>query len=302
MDLLKQIQKEIGELNLTDKLTIARYIYIRTGEMFDYNFAYFTYGDKNQDKMFNKKLKIHNIKTDSIICASWAHLYAKLLRTYGINANYVESNTYEHAFVIFYIDEQKYKADITNDLMDISKIKLGFQTEHFKRKKFFLELFLEKLNILNNNVNYNFLEIDKNIGYYKGIYSDEVLSMIKNEIISKCSNSRERIQECMEATQLIVNIERPNMPFASGFSLIQIIMDYLLDEFTYGFDYTELYDKKRKTFIGIIADYSGLDTQYYKYDANSDGYYKLKKCSLKKLKKLLKEYKVSDEQVLRLKK
>lgn len=57
MNLYKKLQQEINLLHITDKLTIARFLYIRTGEIFEYDETFFTYhdGGKNQKKFFMKK-------------------------------------------------------------------------------------------------------------------------------------------------------------------------------------------------------------------------------------------------------
>ena len=112
MNLLKKFQKEINELHLSNKLAIARFLYIRTEELFDYDSSYDIYGYKKSKKIYDKIFDVYDIKYFYFVCASWARLYVELLNAFSIFAKYIEESGYHHAYVKFSIKKKKFKADI----------------------------------------------------------------------------------------------------------------------------------------------------------------------------------------------
>lgn len=301
MDLVEYFKNEIEKLKLTDELTIARFIYIKTGELLDYNPTYNTLKKQKQkqQELFYEKMNIFNIKNSYIVCASWARLYEKLLKFFGIAAYYKEDENYYHAYVEFYIGKKKYIADITDDYLDITKIKLGFRTSRFYRDTIINRLIKNK----DIKLGEPFLEIDKNIQYYKGIYANEVIDMIKEEIDEKEFDSlEEKISYVFDAIMLIINIKRPYIKFFSGFSLIIfMLLDFLECDYEF-IKYTYFYDKARKKFIGVFVNTYSKYYKYYIYNINENGYYQLKKVSINKMKKLSRKYNCYDMNILKLKK
>lgn len=116
MDLIKILKYELSELQLTDKFQIARYIYVRTGELFNYDPLYEILDCNDQEEKFeliNKRVDIHNVTDFNIVCYSWANMYKDLLSEFGINAKVIESPFHSH--VIFSINDKKYTADLMRD-------------------------------------------------------------------------------------------------------------------------------------------------------------------------------------------
>ena len=105
MDLARDLEEEIKNLNLTDELSIARYIYIRTGELFDYSMAYLAtdYSNpievKRSDEIKYQKIDIHHVLDFNLVCTSWAYLYVDLLTYFGIKAEVIDSNYHGYALV-----------------------------------------------------------------------------------------------------------------------------------------------------------------------------------------------------------
>lgn len=302
MDLLKKMQTEIDLLNLTDKLEIARFLYIRTGELFGYDQAYNTYGYRKSIKMYKKILDTHKIKSFKIICASWAHLYKELLDSFDISAKYVDCGEFCHAYVKFWIGRRKYIADLTDFYADITKIKFGFQTSCFYRETFIKRLrYLLNFGFFSVNQSYKMFNIDKRIGYFKGIYTDEVLKMIKKEIYEqKYADYSEWINEVLEIVMLFINIERPYVEFHSGYVLIKKLLEYFLGDYKNFICCTDVYDKERIDFMGVFVNSAFDVNRVYLYKKNKEGYYKLKEISKKKIAKIESCYECSNERVLKL--
>lgn len=301
MDLFAILKKEIEDLCLMDELAIARYLYLRTGELFEYNPAFYTYNSQKKiSKIFNQHLDIHHVQSFYLICTSWARLYVDLLERFHIPAQYIEES--HHAYVKFIINHQTLVADLMNYFIDISKIKLGFTTTYFYYDTFFTR-FLEKRNLeIFKKVSLKkFAAIDKQLHYFKGIYADDVLKMIKKEIYNEHFTSvSELMAKVMNAIQLIINIERPYMGFTSEITIITEILEYLLGGSQYYTLYTDLYDKDRKEFIGVYVNIYNNENKCYVYQKDENGYYKLDEQSFAKVKKMAKHYKESDKSIFKL--
>lgn len=303
MNLYNELQQEIELLHLTDKLTIARFLYIRTGEIFEYNEAFYTYHDgrKKQKKIFYEEIDIYEVKEFRAVCASWAHLFVKLLNAFNITAEYVDDAVYWHGYVKFYINNKVYIADITRNFQDIVNIKFGLKTSHFYRNDFLIRL-VKKLHLsFFENLEFDFLEMDKTINYYKGIYTDEVFIMIKKEIYSfPYTDNLQLIERVLEIVMLIINIERPNIPFFSGSSFINRMLKYFLGDLEDYIRHSNVYDKERTEFMEVIANTYGDNIQFYLYEKNEEGYFKLRKVSKKKIRQIADSYKCEHKKVLKL--
>ncbi len=298
MDLLKKLQNEVKLLQLKDKLVIARFLYIRTGEIFEYDEAFFTYHNmsKNQKKIFYDEIDIHKVKKFRAVCASWARMFVKLLSAFDISGIYVEDDYYWHAYVKFYIDKKVYVADMTGNFEDIVNIKFGLQTLNFYHPTAFFSDILKNL-----NKKLDLLEIDKVINYYKGIYTDEVLTMIKKEIYAIFyTNDLQLIEKVFEVIMLIINIERPNINFFSGSIYIIRLLEFFLGNLKDYVVHSDVYDKERLEFKEVIVNTYGEDMQFFLYEKNEDGYFKLQKVSKMKIRKIAECYKCEHKKVLKL--
>lgn len=141
MNLLETLKEEIKKLNITNKLDIAKYIYIRTGQIFEYDASWY-FGDKEiREKIKRKKIDIRNVTDNKLVCFNWSVMYHELLKEFNIFSNikyelksiYDEhTNSYKkevkHAYVEVLVDKTIYKADITGTLKDLVSIKFGYDT------------------------------------------------------------------------------------------------------------------------------------------------------------------------------
>ena len=302
MNLLKKLYEEKELLNLTDELTIARFLYIRTGEIFKYNKTFFTYrsGGKKQRKILNEKINIYDVQSFRFVCASWAKMFEALLKAFGISAEYVELDNFWHAYVLIYIGKKVYISDITTCFEDIVNIKFGLQLCNFYETSIFKRL-LRNLNLyFLCGEQKAMLEIDKKLKYYKGIYTDEVLDMIKKEIYSvSYENDSKLIERVFEVVTLIINIERPNIDFFTGSKFLNKMLVFFLDDLKIYRKHSTVYNKQRNKFMEVIVS-TYCDLEIFLYEKDKKGYFKFGKVSREEIKDRTDNYKWQHEKVLRL--
>lgn len=101
MNLLEMMQNEIKSHNLTNKQDIKNYIYIRTGQIFDYDPVYLISTQEEKEAFKSKRIDIKNVTDFKITCFSWAHLFADLLNVFDIPTVVAIENN--HAYVKTYI-------------------------------------------------------------------------------------------------------------------------------------------------------------------------------------------------------
>ena len=135
MNLLEMMKREISYFGLVDELEIAYYLYMRTGQIFEYNTSYFFLSLNEKRKYVSKKINIEDIKDNEIICFEWADVMEDLCKHFGLNAEKVtiEKEGNSHAYIELNIKNEKYKLDLTDYYEDITLIKLGLKVKKFNR-------------------------------------------------------------------------------------------------------------------------------------------------------------------------
>ena len=89
MNLLELLKQELKTKNIIDKQLIARYIYIRIGELFDYDESYLFENWDEQQKLKESIVDKKQIIYFKLICYNWSKLYKELLNDFGIEAELV---------------------------------------------------------------------------------------------------------------------------------------------------------------------------------------------------------------------
>ena len=307
MDLLIYFQNEIKCLNLKDKFSIARFIYLRLGELFTYDSAYYTYNEdsKERKKLYDKRINIRNVRDFKVVCASWARMYEELLQFFNIKAYYKESSKkYSHAYVIFYIGINAFLADMTIGFEDISNIKFGLHTNNFECDNFLFGV-KERLKslVFKNCESYSQKEknIDENLGYKKGIYMNEVIAIVKQEIYDKkYKNLNELINRVLSAIMLIMNVERENVNFSDGETFISELLKYFLERHNKNISSTQLFDGDRDEFMALYVNTLNQGLDYYWYHKNFNGFYKLEKITRQEAIWLCQNYICAQQKILKL--
>lgn len=304
MNLLEILREEITKLNITDKLEIARYIYIRTGELFEYD-PIWNFGDfEEREEVKNKNIDITNVTDFKIICFSWARMYNELLHKFGIisKVKYTEGNRYDentkrsykiikHAYVEVFINGKIYRSDITATLKDFISIKFGYKTNHNCQaaRKF-------------NEINYKY---DGIIYDNKQEISSEKLIIDMRKILNSIKNDSEITFE--EYVYQVCKLIEQKIDFSKkvGFVIGKIYIEALLNlfvEIDYEFDIMNFFDKNKDIFIAVYEISLKDEIKYFSYEKTNEGFYKFLEISKEKVDFYQQEYsnkKISNEECSR---
>lgn len=264
MDLLEMLNYEIKELQLTDKFQIARYIYIRTGELFNYDPLYEVLDSSEKDKQFeliNKRIDIRNVTDFNVICYSWANMYKDLLTEFGIKAKVIESFCHNH--VDFLVDDKKYTADLMRDYQDLFLTKFGLPT------KYNYQLMKTK-----EEQQVELHEVDNKINYRKGINTEDVLKLIKEELKDKYKDSDDYMYNTFKTVSTIMNFHRENVGYISGRVYIRYLLKYFLDD-SYKPCSARIYNKEDNTYIQAFSVESKNKQHYFIYQKMNNNYYEM---------------------------
>lgn len=93
MNLLKQMKEEISSLQLQDELEIIRYLYIRLGQIFDYDPRFDIVDDYEKEEIAKKRINIENVEEFDIVCETWNYLFVDLLKAFGVEAKVLKSHS-----------------------------------------------------------------------------------------------------------------------------------------------------------------------------------------------------------------
>ena len=168
MNLLKLLEDEINTFGKTwDTFTKARYLYLRTCQLFEYDFRY-VYGDKEtKHEIYYRQFDIENMTNSWIICSQWAPIYKRLLNLIDLEGK-IEAQK-EHPFVEFDIEDYHIKADATWGA-DMSRVKFGSKTRNYGD------------NCKDPNFKERLEATDITIGYKKGQYTDTYISSLAKQL------------------------------------------------------------------------------------------------------------------------
>lgn len=266
MDLLELLKTEIHALNITDKVAIARYIYIRIGELFEYDPLYEVIDSNNYEAQFeliNKRIDIRNVTDFNVICYSWSHMYHDLLKAFDIDSEVVE--TFCHNHVVAKIDEKEYIADLMKDYQDLFLIKFGLKTKYNYQMLTTKAEQKSQLDLL-----------DKEINYYKGIHTEDVLQQIKTELQSKYKDSDDYMYNTFQTVANIMNFHRKNVNvgYISGRVYIRYLLRYFLDD-SYKACSARIYNTNDDTYIQAYSVKSKNKEHYFIYQKMNNNYYEM---------------------------
>lgn len=281
MNLLKTLKQEISDLQITDKMTIARYIYTRTGEIFDYDPFYEISDNEEKDRIAHKRIDIENVTEFDIVCTTWAYLYVDLLKFFYINAKVKYCNPIfkSHPTVFLEIDKKIVLVDLMLGFEDISGIKFGYSIRH---------------NLIQGS---DFLtkaeEMDAAIKYNKGIKTEEVLELIKKELIDLKLDPDEYKYKVFKTIEKIMSFPRSNVRFISGAEYIfQLLRDFSI-KLQGG--YATFYNKEKKEFIAVYFIELEEKPVYFIYQKNENGLYEFHEVTEERINALYDNYSASSD-------
>lgn len=282
MNLLGVLKQEIINYNIKDKLKIAQYIYIRIGELFEYDPIWLFAINEEKEVIRNKNIDIENVTDFKIVCFSWARLYTRLLHEFGIVSRAIiipkTDKNEEHAKVEVLIDGKIYIADLTASNKDIKNIKFGMETYYncqiYKKP---------------TEVNYHFNKVDEDI-YIRPIKTEEIWSQIKKEleiIKSKLKlNNEEYIYLVFNTIKTIMNFPRKNVGFVCGVQCIRDLLRFFIDDGYIPYN-KHFFNKDENIFIKLYSIIENRNVHYFAYKKMESGFYELHEVTLENIKEFL---------------
>lgn len=222
IDLLKVLEREIISLGYQHNLyAIARYIYIRLGEIFQYD-SKLIYGDSiTKQKIRDKRINIRDIKNFNFVCDSFSYMYVDFLNHFGIKADIVDVK--DHVYVVYIIDGKTYLADLTSGNEDITRIKFGLKP-----------IYNRQIYPVAPKVDHTFDEIDEAI-YVNGITTEEALEMVKNELknlkIKHNWTNEEYVYQIFKLIENLMSFKRNSLGFVSGVTYIYHLLEFFVPNY-----------------------------------------------------------------------
>lgn len=270
MDLIRLVEKEMAELQIYEPFEVARYLYIRTGQLFEYH-PFYAYLDAAKQKVINGERKnIFDIKDFYVTCFSWSHLYIDLLSYFGIKSKVVSSAN--HCFVLVFINDMVIRADLMAYYFDFYRTKLGLNTRDYTSKM--------------NDIKWKLWETDRKITLFPSIRIEAVLAMIRQEIKNNSHNEDELISQSFDAASLLM--EYYSFGHITGKKFLRNTLDYFSDNLysEYGGMGT-FYDILNQQRIDIFSYYMPSDVtrqQFYRFDSRDNGVMKLVRTNKKEIR------------------
>ena len=269
MNLTKLFEKEMAELQIYEPFEIARYFYIRTGQLFEYH-PFYSYLDQEKQDCINKERKdIFCIQDFYVTCFSWSQLYVDLLAYFGIYAEQVSS--VHHCFVLIPLDDMYIQADLMAQSSDFYRTKLRLITRDYTSKMadFKLQLW----------------EADHKIMARYSIRMEAVLSMIRKELASYSHNDDELLSNSFEAISCLLKYH--SFGHVTGKKFLRKTADYFADNLysEYG-GLGTFYDISNQQRIDIFSYYRPSDVtkqELYRFDISEDGTMKLVRTNKKEI-------------------
>ena len=167
-----------------DKNTQIRYIYLELAKLFKKDIAFFYGTDAEKRKIYDKETNINFKEKSSIICKSSAQIYEYAFSKIGVKSSLIKKTTkspFQHVdLIVTGKDDKRY---YLSPMEDLFRIQLGMRTKRFgSRTDKFKEL--DEVGELSTFSDKEIEEMDNKLGYtYKGIYTDTVFEMIRNEAL-----------------------------------------------------------------------------------------------------------------------
>ncbi len=269
MNIKEIILNEIKDKDWS-KLEIARYIYIRLGELLVFNPLYLCGSTGTKNRLFYEGIDVENLKDNKVVCSGWAKIYKELLEAVDITAM-IAGNA--HNYVLVSIDRTVIEADATaGSYSDLTRIKYGDE----------LELFGDN----------SFEEIDTYLSYKKGMYLKEALLMLKKDMKNPDSlketlgiTENMRMDEIVKRKfEFIISLVNRTTDETKGYidviNYLYNLMDVLLDveevaciEENVYYSIEDMNCDNVVVFRILVED----EKIYYCYSKKEDGIYKIEK-------------------------
>ena len=210
MDLTELFEKEMAELEIYEPFEIARFLYIRTGQLFEYSKLYSFLDAFKRAELDAEQKDIFCIENFEVICFSWAQLYVDLLKYFQISAFLIES--FNHKSVAIPMKYYTIVADLTANVRDFFAVKIGLPTYHYMAESL--------------DFSQRVAEADQKIYCHMDIVDNLDLEKMRADLIQCSSNEDEFV---MNAFQEVANLmERYSFGEVTGRKFVEMVMNYLV--------------------------------------------------------------------------
>lgn len=276
MNLLKQMKEEISSLQLQDELEIIRYLYIRIGQIFDYDPRFDVVDECEKEEIAKKRINIENVKEFDIVCETWCYLFVDLLEAFGIEAKVLKSTFPKFHHSLVEITTKNYGvlyADLMIGFYDLGAIKLGKETKY---------IYFDNSNII------SFDRIDKKIKYKYEITFEEAIELAKRELFNETLSFDERLQKTFQMVANIINFPRKSsIRYCSGtHSIFQLLFELTGEKFVS----TQFYNLENNEFLEVFPLELSNQTLYYTYEKDANGSFQFHQVEEEKIEEYLNHY------------
>jgi len=283
VNIKKIILDELKDRDYT-KMEIARYIYIRLGQLLVFDPLYVYGSITTQNRLFYSVVDSENLENNKVICSSWALIYSDLLDEFDIE-NEVRGS--KHYYVLINIDGYVFQADATegNSMLDLGRIKYGDETKNYDVE--------------------NIEEIDKKINYYKGIYLTEIIEMLEVELqddqllesclgITKNMSIHKRVRIKFEFIASLLNKEAtPDKNYIDAINFLYRLMDCAFNEEETSYIRENIYYKTDQKDTENLAIFKIDEEDEYFCFGNEEDVYRTEKIEKEKVYYYDKKYRSS---------
>ncbi len=264
IDLLKRIDYELNVLKLKNNLyAIARYIYIRLGEIFEYNPSLEFASEETRNKLKANRINKRNVTNFQFICDDYAYLFADFLNYYGIDARVVDTKI--HVYVLYTINGETFLADLTTGNKDISRIKFGLKP-----------LYNRKIMPTAPKEDHTFDFVDElifgNENSTEKMLLEKAQELNKNRQLLKWSEE-EYIYQTFKQIENWINSKRQGIGFVSGVTHIYDLLQFFIPNYTiYN---THLLDKENTLEMEIFSLMRNSEICYFAFQKTKEENYEL---------------------------
>lgn len=180
MNVIQTIDKELSERHLTD-FEKARYIYLRSCELFSFDFKWFyTLSSKDRklkEEMEKRRVDLENVDSFEVIC----HQKAPILKTLLDELTSLDSkviSTYEHSYVNLY-DHNGIIWKLNSAYGDMQRVKINIKPNDMSSSSEDSEKIIEEIDF---DLGYNYVEDTFYRNLVHGIRDTDKLHVIANII------------------------------------------------------------------------------------------------------------------------
>ena len=276
MNLLAMMKQEVSELHLTDKLEIAYYLYMRTGQLFEYDPLWGLADSLELYKIKNKQIDIENITDRYLVCFTWSNLFKALLKSFSIEA-FIKSDS-SHAYVIVTISDKNYSFDLTKDYEDLMLIKFGFPSKNnheivngkVLEESIFgsVENHEQELHLKNAKKYFEMKKVEFHMSEEDYIYI--LFKWLEKNICSLCSKAGD----------------------VSGNAYVRYVLKFMLGE-EYKPHYAKFYNKSTRYFFRVYSIERAGKTYFFSTQSSENGDFAFKEIkSIKEIRFYLSAYSV----------